>query len=174
MGAANGTLTFMVGSQSAEDFETAKVVLGGMGKNIFNCGPPGTGQIAKITNNMILGIQMCAVSEGLAMGEKLGIEPKILSDILQVSTSNCWAVGATNPRPGVVEGSPSSNNYQGGFQVGLIRKDLALALECAKSVDAKTDFGEKALDTYVHLEKGGHGGKDFGYVFQYIMGNHKD
>jgi len=131
MGAANGTLTFMVGSQNSEDFEHAKIVLLGMGKNIFHCGLPGTGEIAKISNNMILGIQMVAVSEGLAMGEKLGIDPKVLSNILQVSTSNCWAVGATNPRPGVMEGSPASNNYQGGFQLALMRKDLSLALECA-------------------------------------------
>lgn len=117
---------------------------------------------------------MIAVSEGLAMGEKLGIDPKVLSNILQVSTSNCWSVGAANPRPGVMEGNPASNNYQGGFQVGLMRKDLALALECANHVDAKVEFGENALNTYCHLEKGGHGGKDFGYVFQYIMGNHKD
>ena len=49
-----------------------------MGANFFHCGEPGTGEIAKLTNNLILGISMVASSEGMAIGEKLGIDPKIL------------------------------------------------------------------------------------------------
>jgi 3-hydroxyisobutyrate dehydrogenase len=56
MGAANGTLTFMVGAEGLEEFEKAKIVLEGMGKNIIHCGDPGAGEIAKIANNLILGI----------------------------------------------------------------------------------------------------------------------
>lgn len=78
MGAQNGTLTFMVGSQTVEDYENAKIVLAGMGKKFFHCGGPGTGEAAKIANNLILGIQMIACSEGMVLGEKLGIDPKVL------------------------------------------------------------------------------------------------
>jgi 3-hydroxyisobutyrate dehydrogenase-like beta-hydroxyacid dehydrogenase len=140
-----------------------------MGKRIFHCGGPGTGEIAKIANNLILGIQMIAASEGMVLGEKLGIDPKTLMEILSVSTSSCWSITTANPRPGNIETAPASKNYEGGFQVGLIRKDLALALECADKVGAKLEFGEEAMEYYRHLEKKGHGGKDFGYVFQYIM-----
>ena len=56
MGAQNSTLTFMVGTDHEAEFEKAKIVLEGMGKKIFHCGGPGTGEIAKIANNMILGI----------------------------------------------------------------------------------------------------------------------
>jgi 3-hydroxyisobutyrate dehydrogenase len=77
-GAQNGTLTFMVGCDK-EHFETVKEVLLGMGKNVFHCGGPGTGEIAKICNNLILGINMIATSEGLSLGEKLGIDPKVLT-----------------------------------------------------------------------------------------------
>jgi 3-hydroxyisobutyrate dehydrogenase len=77
-GAQAGTLTFMVGTEK-EHFENIKTVLLGMGKNVFHCGGPGTGEIAKICNNLILGINMIATSEGLSLGEKLGIDPKILS-----------------------------------------------------------------------------------------------
>lgn len=86
-----------------------------MGKKVFACGGPGTGQIAKISNNMILGINMVATSEGLALGEKLGIDPKILSEILSVSTANNWCISVNNPRPDNLPNAPSSNNYEGGF-----------------------------------------------------------
>lgn len=115
MGAANQTLTFMVGSKENEEYERASHVLSGMGKKIFACGGPGTGQIAKIANNMILGINMVAASEGMALGEKLGIDPVILMNILSVSTSNSWVIDTTNPRPGNKPNAPASNNYQGGF-----------------------------------------------------------
>lgn len=113
-GAINGTLTFMVGCDK-DHFETAKSLLSGMGKNIFHCGGPGTGEIAKVCNNLVLGINMIATSEGLSLGEKLGIDPKILSNILSVSTGRSWCIDSYNPRPGVMENVPSSKNYNGGF-----------------------------------------------------------
>merc|ERR1712176_1092808 len=97
MGAQNGTLTFMVGCEEGAEFDRVSTVLNGMGKKIFSCGGPGTGEIAKIANNMTLGIQMVAASEGMALGEKLGIDPKTLMEILSVSTSSCWSISTTNP-----------------------------------------------------------------------------
>ena len=114
VGAKNGTLTFMVGG-SVENFEKSKTVLNGMGKNLFHCGGPGTGEIAKLTNNLILGISMVATAEGMAIGEKLGIDPKILKDILSVSTGRNWCIDTYNPRPGNIPGTPASRNYEGGF-----------------------------------------------------------
>ena len=171
-GAHAGTLTFMVGGE-AEQFEHAKIVLKGMGTNFFHCGKPGSGEIAKLVNNLILGINMIAASEGLAIGEKLGMDPKILSAICAVSTSRSWVMDTYNPRPGIKEASPASRNYEGGFQVGLIKKDLALALEAARHGNASTELTEKAIDYYRDLEKKGYGTKDFGFVFQYIMKNKK-
>ena len=76
-GAERGTLTFMVGG-TEEEFEKSKIVLKGMGANFFHCGKPGMGEVAKLTNNLVLGISMVATSEGMAIGEKLGIDPKKL------------------------------------------------------------------------------------------------
>ena len=73
-----------------------------MGKNIFNCSKVGAGQIAKVCNNMALGIEMIAISESLALGKTLGMDLKILSNIMSVSTSKCWAVDTYNPAPGVL------------------------------------------------------------------------
>jgi 3-hydroxyisobutyrate dehydrogenase len=104
----------MVGCEK-DHFEPLKTVLLGMGKNVFHCGGPGTGEIAKICNNLVLGINMIATSEGLSLGEKLGIDPKILSNILAVSTGRSWVVDSYNPRPGVLENVPASRDYNGGF-----------------------------------------------------------
>jgi len=162
----------MVGGQE-DEFERAKIVLQGMGKNLFHCGGPGTGEIAKITNNLILGISMIAASEGMAIGEKLGIDPKKLMEILSVSTARNWCIDTYNPRPGNLPNVPSSRGYEGGFQVSLVKKDLALALECAASVNAKSDMTEASIEYYRKLEKMGYGTKDFGFVYQYIMKNYE-
>lgn len=143
-GAQNGTLTFMVGCDK-DHFENVKTLLLGMGKNIIHCGGPGTGEIAKICNNLILGINMIAFSEGLSLGEKLGIDPKVLSSIISVSTGRSWCADSYNPRPGVMENVPSSRDYNGGFQVSLIRKDLSIALEAAEQAEAESKFGEHAI-----------------------------
>ena len=166
-GAEAGTLTFMVGSNPKE-FDSIKAFLDSMGGNIFNCGVHGAGQTAKICNNLCLGLHMIAVSEGISLGEKLGMDPKILSDILSVSTGRCWSVDSYNPRPGIMENVPSSRNYSGGFGVSLIRKDLGISLDAAKSVDQNIAFTQKAFDYNRELEKQGLGNKDFSVVYQHI------
>lgn len=172
MGAQKGTLTFMVGGE-ADQFENAKNVLSGMGTNFFHCGASGAGEVAKLCNNLILGINMIAASEGLAIGEKLGMDPKKLVEICEVSTSRSFVMDTMNPVPGVKETTPASRNYDGGFQVALIKKDLALALEAAQHGNANTDMTEMAINYYRDIEKQGYGQKDFGYVFQYIFKNRK-
>ena len=167
LGAKNGTLTFMVGCKK-ENFEEIKEFLQAMGKNIFHCGPAGTGQIAKIWNNLALAIEMIAVSEGIALGEKLGIDPKVLSSIMSTSTSSCWSLNSYNPKPGIIEGIPSSNNYEGGFGVSLMKKDLSIVLDSAAQVGLDLKFGKKAIDYFVEIERQGKGKKDFSYVYQYI------
>jgi 3-hydroxyisobutyrate dehydrogenase len=108
-----------------------------MGKSFFNCQKPGAGQIAKLCNNMALAIEMIAVSEALAMGAKLGMDGKVLSDIMKVSSSRCWSVDTYNPVPGVIEGVPSSRDYERGFGSELMLKDLKLASDAAQSVNCK-------------------------------------
>lgn len=135
----------MVGCEK-DSFEVVKPVLEGMGKNVFHCGGPGTGEIAKICNNMMLGIQMIAVAEGISLGEKLGIDPKVLSQIVSVSTGRCWSNDVYNPRPGVLENVPASRNYSNGFQISLIRKDLSIALEAAEAAQASTYLLRRQLN----------------------------
>lgn len=110
-GAEAGTLTFMVGAESPEVFNRAKPILQAMGKSVFNCERAGAGQIAKICNNMALAIQMVSVAEALALGKKLGIDDKILTNIMKVSSSRCWSLDTSNPVPGVMENVPASTVF---------------------------------------------------------------
>lgn len=110
-----GTLTFMVGSQNQEDFDKAHSVLQGMGKTIIKCGGPGDGGIAKLVNNLILGALMVASSEGMAFGEKLGIDAKTLNKVMLSASGNNICFDKFCPYPGVVDYAPSSRDYSGGF-----------------------------------------------------------
>lgn len=172
-GAEAGTLTFMVGSESEADFEKSKLMLQGMGKNIFHCGGPGTGEIAKIVNNMILGVIMIGTSEGFAIGEKLGADPKLMQQICAVSSSRGWVMDTMHPVPGVLPNSPASKGYAGGFMSALVKKDMALAMSVADEVGADKSIAEFCHAYYKDLEDKGKGDLDFGYTFQYIKNGKK-
>jgi len=174
VGARNGSLAFMVGATEEKDFEHAKKCLDSMSTDrVFHCGGPGSGSIAKVTNNLILGIQMVAVAEGLAIGKKLGGDPKLLSKIHSVSTSRCWVTDTYNPVPGVIDGTPASKNYDEGFMVKLIKKDLQLAIDAATAGGAACEKSKNAWAYYDAIDKLGYGDKDLGFVYEYIMSNYK-
>ena len=145
--AAAGTLTFMVGGTS-EAFARAQPILAAMGKAVIHAGGPGTGQAAKICNNMLLAIHMIGTCEAFAMAEKLGLDAQTFYDISSVSSGQCWSMTSYCPVPGVGPVTPADNNYQGGFAAGLMLKDLKLAMEAAKSAGAKVELGEHARAIY--------------------------
>lgn len=146
--AANGgTLTFMVGgSQSA--FGRAQPILAAMGRAVIHAGDAGTGQAAKICNNMLLAIHMIGTCEAFAMAQKLGLDPQTFFDISSVSSGQNWSMTSYCPVPGVGPVTPADNDYQGGFAAGLMLKDLRLAMEAAKSSGAKVAMGEHARVIY--------------------------
>jgi 3-hydroxyisobutyrate dehydrogenase len=164
-GAEAGTLTFMVGG-SAEVFETIAPVLRQMGKNIVHCGAAGTGQVAKICNNMILGISMIGVSEAMNLGAALGIDPKVLAGIINTSSGRCWSSDTYNPYPGVMENVPASRGYTGGFGADLMLKDLGLATDAAKMSKQPVMMGALAQQLYQTLSAQGAGGQDFSAVIK--------
>jgi 3-hydroxyisobutyrate dehydrogenase len=97
---------------------------------------------------MALGIEMIAVSEALGLGEKLGLDAKLLTEIMSVSSSRCWSLDTYNPVPGVMECLPSSKDYAGGFACELILKDLGIAKEVAGKAGASTPLGKHTLKIY--------------------------
>jgi len=164
-GAVAGTLAFMVGA-SDEQFAKAKPVLECMGKNIFHAGSNGAGQVAKACNNMLLAILMTGTSEALNMGVKNGLDPAVLSEIMQQSSGNNWTLQVYNPFPGVMEGVPSLNDYQGGFQVDLMFKDLGLAMELSQQSASPTPMGSQARALFNLHKANGNGGLDFSSVLR--------
>ncbi|MYM88700.1 3-hydroxyisobutyrate dehydrogenase [Rugamonas sp. FT82W] len=164
-GAAAGTLTFIVGGESAA-LERARPVLEQMGKNIFHAGGPGAGQVAKICNNMLLGILMAGTSEALNLGVAHGLDPKVLSDIMAKSSGRNWALELYNPWPGVMDNVPASRGYAGGFGTSLMLKDLGLAQQAAQSAEAVTPLGSLARQLYQLHQQQGHGQQDFSSILR--------
>ena len=150
--AAGGTLTFMVGG-SDEAFACAQPILAAMGKAVIHAGGPGTGQAAKICNNMLLAIHMIGTCEAFAMAEKLGLDAQTFYDIASVSSGQNWSMTSYCPVPGVGPVTPADKDYQGGFAAGLMLKDLRLAMEAAESAGAKTPLGEHARAIYEDFAK---------------------
>ena len=154
LGAKEGTLTFMVGADDAT-FEATKSVLNCMGKNLVHCGIVGTGQVAKICNNLILGISMTAVAEGMALGVKLGIDPEALAGVINSSTGRCWSSEIYNPWPNICENAPSSRGYRDGFAAQLMLKDLGLAVDAANQAAYPIVLGNVVQQLYQkHCEQG--------------------
>ena len=166
-GAKAGTLTFIVGG-SAENFQRANDVLSAMGKNLFHAGEVGAGQIAKICNNMLLSVLMVGTSEALQLGVDNGLDPKVLSEIMLKSSGRNWTLELYNPCPDVQPNVPSSKNYQGGFMVDLMAKDLGLASECAQQSQSATPMGALARNLYVQHQRQGNGKLDFSSIFRFF------
>ena len=160
-----GTLSFMCGG-AEKAFNRAKPVLADMGKNLFHAGPSGAGQTAKICNNMLLSVLMTGTAEALQLGVDNGLDPGVLSDIMLASSGRNWALEVYNPYPGVMDAAPSSHQYQPGFMVDLMVKDLGLALSAALESSSSVPMGSAARNLYMTHKKKGHGKLDFSSILQ--------
>ncbi|KAK7898563.1 hypothetical protein WMY93_019416 [Mugilogobius chulae] len=99
---------------------------------------------------------------------KLGLDPKLLAQILNMSSGRCWSSDVYNPVPGVMEGVPSANNYQGGFGTTLMAKDLGFAQSTATSTRSPIPLGSLAHQIFRVMCSRGYANKDFSSVFQFL------
>ncbi|KAH1768762.1 hypothetical protein KXX62_003239 [Aspergillus fumigatus] len=154
VGARAGTLSFMFGasSQSGQLIERVRAVLMLMGKKAWHLGPPGAGVSAEAMN----------------LGTRWGLDPKSLADMINTSTGRCWPMEVNNPVPGVVETAPASRGYEGGFGVGLMKKDLRLAITAAKESGTPLALAETAREVYNSVEQE-YRGKDFSVVYKWLQ-----
>jgi 3-hydroxyisobutyrate dehydrogenase-like beta-hydroxyacid dehydrogenase len=140
-GAEKGTLAIMVGGEAAT-LEKVRQILLTMGRSIFPVGPVGCGNIAKLVNNLISLTNNAVTAEGFVLGVKAGIDPKVLWEIVRVSTGNNWSL----------EQMPESifkDNFEPGFKLSLGRKDMGLALDLGKEIGVPLSIGtvvQKGLD----------------------------
>ena len=169
MGAKKATLNIMVGG-TKESFELALPILKIMGKNIFHAGEIGCGNGAKICNNMSLGITMIAASESLMLAKRLNIDIKKVHEIMKNASGNSWPISVYPPVPGLIEGTPSNNKYKAGFSSAMMAKDLKLANDASKSVNANTPLGKKALEIFSKFCESGNSEADFSAISKLIGG----
>ena len=165
--AAAGTLTFMCGGSDAA-FAKAQPILEIVGGNIIHAGASGTGQAAKICNNMMLGIQMISVCEAFAMADALGLDRQKLYDISSKASGQCWSLTTYCPVPGPIPTTPANNDYEPGFATAMMLKDLRLAADAAKAVGVNTQIGQKAKELYEAMSEAGLDNKDFSAYFEFM------
>ncbi|MGH6919231.1 MAG: 3-hydroxyisobutyrate dehydrogenase [Geminicoccaceae bacterium] len=168
-GAANATLTFMVGGEEGA-VARARPVLEQLGATIVHTGPSGSGQAAKICNNMMLAISMIGVAEAFTMAERLGLSAEALFQVASRSSGQSWALTGYCPVPGLVPSAPANRDYQAGFTAAMMAKDLRLAQDAANSVDAATPLGSEARNLYALFKARGHGDLDFSAIIKMIAG----
>jgi 3-hydroxyisobutyrate dehydrogenase len=165
-GATAGTLAFMVGGDEAA-VERARPVLEPMAGKVVHCGGPGTGQAAKLCNNMVLAVQQIAVGEAFVLAEKLGLSAQSLFDVITGATGNCWAVHTNCPVAGPVPTSPANNDFKPGFATALMNKDLGLAMDAVKSTGSGAPLGSHAAEIYAKFATD-HADKDFSAVIEML------
>jgi 3-hydroxyisobutyrate dehydrogenase len=168
-GAEAATLAFMCGG-SEKAFQRAEPILQKMGKRIVHAGAGGAGQAAKICNNMLLAISMIGTCEAFVLGEKLGLDPKKLFDIMSAASGQCWSLTTYCPVPGPVPTSPANRGYTGGFAAALMLKDLKLSQEAAQSAGAATPLGAEAAQLYSLFANQGHANMDFSGIIEMLRG----
>ena len=166
-GATAATLTFMVGGEH-EAFLRAQSILSFMGQKIIHTGIAGSGQAAKICNNMILGISMIAISEAFVLAKQLQLSPEKLFEVVNNASGQCWAITKYAPVPGVLENVPANHEYKPGFAAAMMLKDLNLSQESAQSVHVQTPLGAKATAIYQHFIEQGLGEYDFSAIIKLI------
>ncbi|ETK90505.1 hypothetical protein L917_05556 [Phytophthora nicotianae] len=159
----------MVGGEP-EEFERVKPVLKAMGKNLVHCGGSFTGQIAKLCNNLAAAIQLTSIAEATNLGVALGIDPNVLAEVMNSSTSRCWSSTTNHPYPGIIPDIPASKGYEGGFAVQLMHKDLGLASSCAMSAEVSVPLTNSVLQLFNLMVNHGNGHKDFAYILPFLKG----
>ncbi|MBI4590776.1 MAG: 3-hydroxyisobutyrate dehydrogenase [Candidatus Rokubacteria bacterium] len=165
--AIEGTLTIMVGGDS-KDLEEARPVLSAMGSNIIHVGPVGSGEVAKLCNNLIAGVATVAVSEAFRLAEGFGVDPKVLTEVIAKSSGFTWAMEHNHPVPGIVAKAASNRDYAPGFMTDLMAKDLGLAVNAARELRQPVFVAPAALELYRLASSHGLGRKDFSSVYTFL------
>ena len=152
-----GTLSIMVGGDE-KIYQRCLDVFKAMGKNIFYCGPNGNGEVVKIINNLLGAIQAAASSEVLSIGVKAGVDFKVLADVIGASSGTNDFIKFAGPAKAF------KGDFEPGFTVDLMYKDLGLAMTLAKEQGVPVLMGALTHQMYLYMKSSGLGKKDFSVV----------
>jgi 3-hydroxyisobutyrate dehydrogenase-like beta-hydroxyacid dehydrogenase len=135
-GAKAAELVFMVGGAAA-DLERVRPLLEAMGKAIFHVGGLGAGHAMKCVNNLITSVNLLALSEGLAMGKRYGLDPKAMVDVPNVSTGMSWGA-QTHIKQRII-----SRRFDDPFKLALMVKDIGIAMALARSTGTPAPLSKR-------------------------------
>ena len=165
--ATDGTLAIMVGGETA-DVQEALPALQAMGANVIHVGPVGSGEVAKLCNNLISGVAAVALSEAFRIAEGFGVDPKIVTEVISKSSGNTWVMEHMHPVPGLVARAASTNEYRPGFMTDLMCKDLGLAVDAARALRVPVFVAPAAQQVYRLASSHGLGRQDFTSVYTFL------
>lgn len=151
-GAINGKLSIMVGG-SATDLAKAQAALQAYGLRITHMGEVGAGQATKAVNQVLVAGIAHAVSEGLALGEKLGLDPERLLPTLGAGAAGSWFLEKRGP-------TMLRDEFKVGFKLALLHKDLKIVDAMAQAAGTRRDIIQKSLTDYAQLMAEGYGDDD--------------
>jgi 2-hydroxy-3-oxopropionate reductase len=159
-GAIEGTLSIMVGGE-AQVFERCLPVLNLLGRRVTHVGGNSAGQVVKSCNQVLAAATVLAMGEALALGTKAGVDPGKIVEVLSNGAARCWALEVRAPE--VLKG-----NFQPGFKSKLQYKDLGLALELSRSIDAPMPIASIVHEFYKSTLAQGFGEEDHTAVIRII------
>jgi 3-hydroxyisobutyrate dehydrogenase len=171
--AQDGTLAIMVGGDP-RDVEEARPVLSAMGANVIHVGPVGSGEVAKLCNNLIAGVSAVAVSEAFRIAEGFGVDAKVLTDVISKSSGNTWVMEHMHPVPGLVGKAPSNRDYAPGFTTDLMAKDLGLVVYAARELRVPVVVAPAAQQALRLASSHGLGRKDFSSIYMFLRASSSD
>jgi 3-hydroxyisobutyrate dehydrogenase len=162
-GAEAGTLAIMVGGRK-EVFDRCEPILKAMGKNVVHCGDLGAGEVVKLVNNWLAAVNMLGVVEAFVTGVKAGVDPAILHKVICVSSGQSYALDTYFPNKGF------KGDFEPGFTVDLMHKDLSCAMALADAVKVPSFLGSLTRSIHGQLQEAGLGKKDTTVSLEYFEG----
>jgi 3-hydroxyisobutyrate dehydrogenase len=165
--AVEGTLAIMVGGDP-EDVKEAHPALSAMGANVIHVGPVGSGEVAKLCNNLVAGVAAVALSEAFRIAEGFGVDLRVVTEVISKSSGNTWVMEHMHPVPGLVAKAASTNEYRPGFMTDLMCKDLGLAVDAARALRVPVFVAPAAQQLYRLASSHGLGQKDFTSVYSFL------
>jgi 3-hydroxyisobutyrate dehydrogenase len=163
-GAENGSLSVMVGGDRAL-FERRRPLLAVLGRHVVHIGPSGTGQVAKLCNNLITGVTMEAISEACAVAAEADIDPGVLYGVLCNSVADSRVLRTRFPLADADPGHPVNHGYSPLFMLDLLLKDLRLAVDLAQELGVDAPVARTATARYEQAQALGHGPRDYSAVY---------
>lgn len=160
VGAEAGTLSSMIGG-SDEAAARMRPLAETFSAYVVHVGPAGTGQAAKLCNNMLAGTHMAALCVSLDLARRAGIDEATLFDILSRSTGDSRVMRARYPAPDVDDAHPANRDFEALFTLDLMTKDVELARVFAEQSGADTDLLDAVLEDYHAAQAAGLGGLDY-------------